>query len=71
LANNFDLPAYTIALYKQRFQLKLFSKWIKQNLRIKSFYSTSENAMNPDLDSSERLAIIKKRLKIEASLYII
>ena len=46
LSNNFDLPALTIAgLYKSRWQVELFFKWIKQNLRIKGFYGTSENAV--------------------------
>ena len=46
LTNNFELPAKTIAdIYKQRWQVELFFKWIKQNLRIKTFYGTSENAV--------------------------
>lgn len=50
LTNNFDLPAKTIAdLYKQRWQVELFFKWIKQNLRIKSFYGTSENAVKTQI----------------------
>jgi transposase len=54
MTNNFLLPAITIAqLYKQRWQVELFFKWIKQNLRIKSFYGTSENAV---LDRRFRLS---------------
>jgi IS4 transposase len=46
LANNFSEPALTIALlYKSRWQIELFFKWIKQHLRIKAFYGTSENAV--------------------------
>lgn len=74
LTNNFDLPALTIAaLYKQRWQVELFFKWIKQNLRIKTFYGTSENAVKTQIWIAVSVylmvAIIKKRLKIEASLY--
>ena len=76
LTNNFELPAKTIAdLYKQRWQVELFFKWIKQNLRIKSFYGTSENAVKTQIWIAVSVylmvAIIKKRLKIEASLYTI
>lgn len=76
LTNNFDLPAKTIAdLYKQRWQVELFFKWIKQNLRIKTFYGTSENAVKTQIwiavSTYLMVAIIKKRLKIEASLYTI
>ena len=74
LSNNFDLPAKTIAdLYKQRWQVELFFKWIKQNLRIKTFYGTSENAVKTQIWIAVSVylmvAILKKRLKIEASLY--
>jgi hypothetical protein len=74
LTNNFELPAKTIAdLYKQRWQVELFFKWIKQNLRIKTFYGTSENAVKTQIWIAVSIylmvAIIKKRLKIEASLY--
>jgi hypothetical protein len=74
LTNNFDLPALTIAaLYKQRWQVELFFKWIKQNLRIKTFYGTSENAVKTQIWIAVSVylmvAIIKKRLKIETSLY--
>ena len=76
LTNNFDLSAKTIAdLYKQRWQVELFFKWIKQNLRIKSFFGTSENAVKTQIWIAVSVylmvAIIKKRLKIEASLYTI
>jgi IS4 transposase len=74
LTNNFDLTAKTVAdLYKQRWQVELFSKWIKQNLRIKTFYGTSENAVKTQIwivvSVYLMVAILKKRLKIEASLY--
>jgi len=76
LSNNFFLPAITIAeLYKQRWQVELFFKWIKQNLRIKTFYGTSENAVKAQIWIAVSVyllvAIMKKRLKIEASLYTI
>ncbi len=76
LTNNFDLPAKTVSnLYKQRWQVELFFKWIKQNLRIKTFYGTSENAVKTQIWIAVSVylmvAIIKKRLKIEASLYTI
>jgi hypothetical protein len=76
LTNNFNLPPATIAaLYKQRWQVELFFKWIKQNLRIKTFYGTSENAVKTQIWIAVSVylmvAIIKKRLKIEASLYTI
>lgn len=76
LTNNFDLPAKNIAdLYKQRWQVELFFKWIKQNLRIKSFYGTSENAVKTQIWIAVSVylmvAIIRKRMKIEASLYTI
>lgn len=76
LTNNFELPAKTIAdLYKQRWQVELFFKWIKQNLRIKTFYGTSENAVKTQIWIAVSVylmvAIIRKRLKIEASLYTI
>jgi hypothetical protein len=74
LTNNFLLPAVTIAqLYKQRWQVELFFKWIKQNLRIKSFYGTSENAVKTQIWIAVSVylivAIIKKRLNIPESLY--
>jgi hypothetical protein len=76
LTNNFLLPAITIAqLYKQRWQVELFFKWIKQHLRIKSFYGTSENAVKTQIWIAISVylivAIIKKRLNIQDSLYII
>jgi hypothetical protein len=74
ITNNFSLPSTTIAnLYKQRWQVELFFKWIKQHLRIKSFYGTSSNAVKTQIwiavSSFVLLAIIKKRLKIKHSLY--
>lgn len=76
LTNNFDLPALTIAqLYRCRWQVELFFKWIKQHLRIKAFYGTSENAVKTQIWIAITVyvlvAIIKKRLKIEAALYTI
>jgi hypothetical protein len=74
LTNNFSLPPLTIArLYKCRWQVELFFKWIKQNLRIKSFFGTSENAVKTQVWIAVSVyvlvAIIKKRLNIQASLY--
>ena len=74
LTNNFVFSAQTIAdLYLYRWQIELFFKWIKQHLRIKSFYGTSENAVKTQIwiavSVSVLVAIIKKRLKIETSLY--
>jgi len=76
LSNNFDLPALTIAqLYRCRWQVELFFKWIKQHLRIKAFYGTTENAVKTQIWIAITVyvlvAIVKKRLKIEASLYTI
>jgi hypothetical protein len=76
LTNNFTLPALTIAeLYRCRWQVELFFRWIKQNLRIKSLYGTSENAVKAQIwiaiSVYVLVAIMKKRLKIEASLYTI
>jgi len=76
LTNNFSLPAITITeLYRNRWQVELFFKWIKQNLRIKSFYGTSENAVKAQIWIAVSVyllvAIMKKRMKIEASLYTI
>ena len=76
LTNNFSLPAITITeLYRNRWQVELFFKWIKQNLRIKSFYGTSENAVKSQIWIAVSVyllvAIMKKRMKIEASLYTI
>jgi hypothetical protein len=74
LTNNFALPALTIAkLYKYRWQVELFFKWIKQHLRIKAFFGTSENAVKTQIWSAVcvyvLVAIVKKRLAITASLY--
>jgi len=76
LTNNFILPALTIALlYKCRWQIELFFKWIKQHLRIKSFYGTSENAVKTQIwiaiSVYVLIAIIKKRLHVDRSLYTI
>ncbi|HZY30436.1 MAG TPA: IS4 family transposase [Candidatus Methylomirabilis sp.] len=76
LTNNFALPAPTIAqLYKCRWQVELFFKWIKQHLRIKAFYGTSENAVKTQIWIAIAVyvlvAIVKKRLHLEASLYTI
>lgn len=74
LTNNFSLPALTIArLYKARWQVELFFKWIKQHLRIKAFYGTSENAVKTQIwiaiSTYVLIAIIKKRLNLKISLY--
>ena len=74
LTNNFALPAQTIcALYKARWQVELFFKWIKQHLRIKKFYGTSENAVKSQIwiavSVYALVAIVKKRLNLDASLY--
>jgi len=74
LTNNFSLSAQTIAdLYRCRWQVELFFKWIKQNLRIKSFFGTSENAVKTQIwiavSVYVAVAIIKKQYRIEASLY--
>ena len=76
LTNNFDLPALTITqLYRCRWQVELFFKWIKQHLRIKRFYGTSENAVKTQIWIAITVyvlvAIVKKRLNTEASLYTI
>jgi hypothetical protein len=74
LTNNFTLPALTIAqIYKQRWQVELFFKWIKQHLRIKAFYGTSENAVKTQIWIAVSVyvlvAIARKRLELEVSLY--
>jgi len=74
LTNHFTLPASTIcALYKSRWQVELFFKWIKQHLRIKRFFGTSENAVKTQIWIAVSIyvlvAIIKKRLDVDASLY--
>jgi hypothetical protein len=76
LTNNFALPALTIAqLYRSRWQVELFFKWIKQNLRIKSYYGTSENAVKSQiwiaLSVYVLVAIMKKQLRLQESLYTI
>jgi hypothetical protein len=74
LTNQTTLPALTIcALYKSRWQIELFFKWIKQHLRIKHFYGTSENAVKSQIWIAVSVyvlvAIIKKRLNLDSSLY--
>ena len=74
LTNHFTLPALTVAeLYRCRWQIELFFKWIKQHLRIKAFYGTSENAVKTQIwiaiSVYVLVAIVKKRLRIELSLY--
>lgn len=76
LTNNFTLPPLTICmLYRCRWQVELFFKWIKQNLRIKTFYGTSENAVKTQIWIAVSVyvlvAIMKKQLNIQASLYTI
>jgi hypothetical protein len=74
LTNNFTLPALTIAqLFQSRWQIEIFFKWIKQHLRIKAFYGTTENAVKTQIWIAITVyvlvAIIKKQLKIDLSLY--
>ena len=74
LTNNFTLPATTIGeLYRMRWQIELFFKWIKQHLRIKAFFGTSENAVKTQIWIAVSVyvlvAIVKKRLHLHASLY--
>jgi len=76
LTNNFTLPAMTIAdLYRCRWQVELFFKWIKQHLRIKSFFGTTDNAVKTQIWIAVSVyvlvAIIKKRLDLDASLFTI
>ena len=76
LTNNFLLPALVIAqLYKCRWQIELFFKWIKQHLRLKAFYGTSENAVKSQIwiaiSVYVLVAIVKKKLQLEQSLYTI
>jgi hypothetical protein len=76
LTNNFSLPALTIAkIYKCRWQIELFCKWIKQHLRIKAFYGTSENTVKTQIwiaiSVYVLVAIVKKQLHLERSLYTI
>ena len=74
LTNNFLLPALTIAqIYKCRWDVELFFKWIKMHLRIKAFYGTSENAVKTQIWIAVSIyvlvAIVRKRLRLEISLY--
>ena len=74
LTNNFALDALAIAtLYKSRWQVELFFKWIKQHLRIKAFFGTSENAVKSQIWIAVSVyvlvAIVKKRLALPATLY--
>jgi len=76
LTNNFTLPAFTITqLYQCRWQIELFFKWIKQHLRIKSFYGTSDNSVKTQIWIAISIyvlvAIVKKQLKSDLSLYTI
>jgi hypothetical protein len=76
LTNNFLLPAQSIpSLYKARWQIELFFKWIKQHLRIKAFYGTSPNAVKTQIwiaiSTYLLVAILKKRLKLDLSLHTI
>ena len=74
LTNNLMLPSMTIcALYKQRWQVELFFKWIKQHLRIKTFFGTSENAVKTQIwiaiSTYVLIAIVRKRLRLDHSLH--
>ena len=76
LTNNFAVPAHTVAqLYRYRWQVELFFKWIKQHLRIKAFFGTSENAVKSQIwiaiSVYVLVAIIRKRLDLKADLYTI
>ena len=76
LTNNFAIPAHTVAkLYRYRWQVELFFKWIKQHLRIKAFFGTSENAVKSQIwiaiSVYVLVAIIRKRLDLKADLYTI
>jgi Transposase DDE domain/Domain of unknown function (DUF4372) len=76
LTNNFTVPALTITqLYRGRWQIELFFKWLKQHLRIKAFYGTSPNAVRTQIWSAIAVyllvTILKKRLHLDASLYTI
>ena len=73
LTNNFTIPALTVAgLYKSRWQVELFFQWIKQNLRIKTFFGTSENAVKTQvwiaISTYVLVAILKRELKVDRSL---
>src|SRR6266700_1627103 len=74
LTNHFGLPALTVCeLYRMRWQVELFFKWIKQHLRIKSFYGTTENAVKVQIWAAVSVyvlvAIVRKRLRLEASMH--
>src|SRR6185503_6697065 len=74
ITNNFTLPPLIVAqLYRSRWQVELFFKWIKQHLRIKKFYGTSANALKTQIWIAISIyvlvAIVKKQLKLEGSLY--
>jgi Transposase DDE domain len=76
LTNHLTLPALTVCqLYKSRWQVELFFKWIKQHLRIKAFYGTSENAVKSQVRIAVSIyvlvAIVKKQLNLDLSLYTI
>jgi hypothetical protein len=76
LTNNFTLPSQTIAnLYRSRWQVELFFKWIKQHLRIKAFYGTTQNAVKTQVWTSMcayvLVAIVKKRLRLDLNLFTI
>jgi len=76
ITNQFSLPAVTIAeLYRYRWRVEIFFRWIKQHLRIKSFFGTSENAVKTQIwiaiSTYVLVAIMKKRLKLDLSLYTI
>ena len=76
LTNNFDLDAITVTqLYRNRWKIELFFKWIKQNLRVKTFYGNSENAVKTQIwvaiSVYVMVAILRKRLKLEQNLYTI
>ena len=76
LTNQFTLPPLTIAeLYRYRWRVEIFFKWIKQHLRIKSFFGTSQNAVKTQIwiavSTYVLVAIMKKRLKIDLTLYTI
>ena len=74
MTNNFTLPALTIAqIYKQRWQVELFFRWIKQHLRVKAFFGTNQNAVKTQIWIAVSVyvlvAIARKRLGIQAGLY--
>jgi IS4 transposase len=74
LTNNFAVPALTIAqIYRSRWQVELFFKWVKQHLRIKSFYGTNENAVKTQIWIAVSVyilvAIVRKRLGLDKTLY--